>query len=130
MCCQEIEDHRSQYHLTIRMKSTIYVIKFLLSFYASTLAKESLNSNHEDLFKEYLKLNNLKFIDQEYLKRLNIFEKNIEIIENHNSLPDVTFKMGITKFSHLSNQEVIKINFLIKNIYGVIFYIRVTSFPF
>ena len=92
----------------------IYIIKFLLSFYISTLAKESLNSNHEDLFKEYLKLNNLKFIEQEYLKRLNIFEKNMEIIENHNSLPGVTFKMGITKFSHLSNEEVFKINFLIK----------------
>jgi cathepsin L len=43
---------------------------------------------------------------EEYQKRKEIFEKNLQFIENHNKKKDITFKLGINQFSDLTQEEI------------------------
>ena len=46
------------------------------------------------------------FNEEEYRFRKAIFEKNLELVNEHNSLPDRTYDMGINFFADLTEDEM------------------------
>lgn len=65
-------------------------------------------SHYEGAFYDHIQKFSLKFEDgAEFLKRLQIFADNLDIIEKHNSDKTQTFTMGQNKFSHLTHSEFV-----------------------
>lgn len=57
-------------------------------------------------FLSYCNKHNVEFSDEgEYNQRFEIYNRNRGIIEDFNSISGTTFKLGETKFSHLSSEQ-------------------------
>ena len=63
-------------------------------------------AEYEKKFFEYIQENGLKFPNgNEFVKRLEIFVANSEMIREHNANPKSTFKMAVNRFTHLTADE-------------------------
>mmetsp|Transcript_100325 Transcript_100325/g.283019 ORF Transcript_100325/g.283019 Transcript_100325/m.283019 type:complete len:335 (+) Transcript_100325:34-1038(+) len=63
-------------------------------------------SYYEEKFFDFLQKFEVKLENgEEFLKRLQIFADNVDIIEKHNADPTQTFKMGFNKFTHMTFEE-------------------------
>ena len=60
----------------------------------------------EHIFKEFVLTYNKKYNDEEeYNKRLEIFTKNYEFINNHNSENGDSFKLDVNEFADMTTDE-------------------------
>ena len=70
----------------------------------------SFELDRKEQFDNYCAKNGLLFIDDEYSKRLTIYSRNLDLAEEHNAIEGVTYSLGETRFSHLTSEEVRRIN--------------------
>lgn len=56
-------------------------------------------------FIDYVKSYDKTYADEEMFDRYNIFSENLRIINEHNSNPEHTWKMGVNQFTDLSADE-------------------------
>ena len=59
-------------------------------------------------FKQYTKLYNLHFetkFEEKY--REAIYNANVILIQAHNSLKNITYKMGVNQFTYLTQEEFV-----------------------
>jgi len=74
------------------------------------ISAESLHPReyYEQLFFEHMKEFNLDFANgKEFLKRLDIFSKNFDVIESHNADKTQTYTLGVNQFTHLTFEEFV-----------------------
>ncbi|KAJ3450577.1 cysteine protease [Anaeramoeba flamelloides] len=87
------------------MKISFLFIFFLIA--ATIFAYLPESKDHVEAFQIFKKKFNRNYHPLEEQHRLQIFKKKLERIHEHNSNPKNTFKIGINKFSDLSNEEYI-----------------------
>ena len=63
------------------------------------------NASSQPNFEEWRANWGIKIPSEEEPYRLRIFMENVAKINNHNSDPSQTYKMGINMFTHLSQKE-------------------------
>lgn len=88
-----------------------FVSKMMLALIFTELFVFCLSSNiyqrevYESAFAEHVDKFDLKFENgNEFVRRLQIFADNYDIIEEHNS-KDLSWKMGFNQFSHMTPDE-------------------------
>ncbi|XP_049849541.1 crustapain-like [Schistocerca gregaria] len=62
-------------------------------------------AQHHEFSMFILKYSKTYKDEEEYMKRLEIFKQNLEVINEHNRRVDSTYSLGVTKFSDLSGEE-------------------------
>jgi C1A family cysteine protease len=84
-----------------------YSLLALLALVAASSVEASHPREHyEQLFFEHMTKFQLDFKDgKEFLQRLEIFAKNFDFIESHNSNTKNTYKLGLNQFAHLTFDE-------------------------
>ena len=86
----------------------IYYISFFLlcgTVMSLTNSTDFSNDNHWNLFQDFISKYEKKYNSLlEFEKRFEIFKDNLFFIHNHNS-KDSSFKLGINKYTDLTNQE-------------------------
>jgi Cathepsin propeptide inhibitor domain (I29)/Papain family cysteine protease len=83
-----------------------YCISSILSVVVCLCLWETRASlDREMMFKSYMTEHGLVFADEEYTRRLDIFARNLDYIDENNADPRSTVVLGVTQFSHLSNDE-------------------------
>lgn len=82
-------------------KTGIVVMLVLAATAAFVLLSAQEGATTEQLFNEWRQQHGLMLdlSEQDLLYRLKVFEKNLQIINDHNSKPNQSFKMGINKFT-------------------------------
>ena len=74
----------------------------------ATAANVQPREYYEKMFFEHMQQFGLKFADgKEFIKRLEIFASNIDLIEKHNADKTQTYQMGVNQFTHLTFDEFI-----------------------
>jgi len=87
----------------------IYQLVVVLAIIAAALAQSAdvhPRQKYEVAFFDYLQKFEVKIANaKEFIKRLEIFIKNVDLIEAHNADKTQTYQMGINQFSHLTFEE-------------------------
>ncbi|XP_049851980.1 cysteine proteinase-like [Schistocerca gregaria] len=83
-------------------------ISFLLKELSGIVNRASYNEDviyhHE--FSNFISKYSKSYRDkEEYNQRLEIFKQNLQIINEHNKRTDISYSLGITKFSDMSDEE-------------------------
>jgi C1A family cysteine protease len=84
----------------------MYKTAIAVAALAATATAESTRERLESMFVEHMQKYELEFKDgREFVNRLEIFIKEVESIEKHNSDPSQTYTRGLNQFSHLTESE-------------------------
>lgn len=88
-------------------KSNLVVILALVATAAFMMYSAQESQSTEPIFEEWKEKHGL-MLDlsaQEQVYRLKIFERNLQVINEHNSKPNQSYKMGINKFTAYTLEE-------------------------
>jgi len=82
----------------------------LLAIVASASAEQlHPREYYEQMFFDHIQQFKLDFADgKEFLKRLDIFAKNVDAIDSHNADKTQTYTLGVNQFSHLTFEEFVQ----------------------
>ena len=81
------------------MKSVLFLL------YLTTVSYGFENVDRHDQFNTYMKTYNKSYSTNEYEYRFNVFCKNMEYVDKHNSQSNRTYDMGMNPFTDMTHSE-------------------------